>query len=255
MRYFTKLLSLLKNEGILGTTKRILTSLRSRIMRIEDQKWEAENHISTVEIEDYSNGVADNSGFTYVPSYRRLIHTLIWNLIKHIDLSNYQLSDFTFIDYGSGKGQVLMTVAEFPFKEIIGIEYLTELHHKAKNNINIFQQSNPESPPIQLVNCDASEFDLPDTPCVIYFYNPFNEHIMWNVIRRIKESRENSSYPLIIIYAQLRDENPGHATNNIELINNSLSVRNHKIIYRSFLDKFLLDSHLISVTTLPAETK
>jgi len=184
-----------------------------------------------------------------------LIHVLAWNLGNHFDLSDYQLSDFTFIDYGSGKGQVLITVAEYPFKEIIGIEYSSDLHHNAESNIQTYQQNNPESPPISSINCDATDFNLPDAPCVIYFYNPFNEKIMGKVIQKIRESQVTRSDPLIIIYVQLRDEDPCNKTGNILLINNSLPVRNYNIAYRSLLDKFLLGSHLISVNTLPPGTQ
>src|SRR5579864_7137056 len=45
------------------------------------------------------------------------------------------LRDFTFIDLGSGKGRVLLMASDYPFKRIIGVEFMLELHRVAQKNI------------------------------------------------------------------------------------------------------------------------
>jgi len=37
-------------------------------------------------------------------------------------------SEFTFIDFGSGKGRVLFLASEYPYKKIIGVELARMLH-------------------------------------------------------------------------------------------------------------------------------
>ena len=44
------------------------------------------------------------------------------------------LSDFLFIDYGSGRGRALLLASHYPFKEIIGIEFSQRLHRDAELN-------------------------------------------------------------------------------------------------------------------------
>ena len=44
--------------------------------------------------------------------------------------------EFTFIDIGSGKGRVLMMAADYPFRRILGIELLPDLHRAAQENLN-----------------------------------------------------------------------------------------------------------------------
>ena len=44
-------------------------------------------------------------------------------------------SDFTFVDFGSGKGAVLLYALAFPFREIIGVEFSSYLHQCADSNI------------------------------------------------------------------------------------------------------------------------
>jgi hypothetical protein len=48
---------------------------------------------------------------------------------------NIAFEDYTFVDYGSGKGRALLLASEFPFKRIIGLEFSPELHSIAEDNI------------------------------------------------------------------------------------------------------------------------
>ncbi|MFZ0635589.1 MAG: class I SAM-dependent methyltransferase, partial [Candidatus Acidiferrales bacterium] len=40
--------------------------------------------------------------------------------------------EFEFVDFGSGKGRVLLMASEVPFKKIVGIEFSPELHAIAR---------------------------------------------------------------------------------------------------------------------------
>jgi len=39
------------------------------------------------------------------------------------------LSKFTFIDLGAGKGRALLMASDYLFQKIIGVEFMPELHH------------------------------------------------------------------------------------------------------------------------------
>ena len=43
--------------------------------------------------------------------------------------------EFVFVDYGSGKGRVLMLAADYPFKRIVGVEFSPPLDRIARENI------------------------------------------------------------------------------------------------------------------------
>ena len=43
--------------------------------------------------------------------------------------------EFTFVDLGSGKGRTLLMASEYPFRRIVGVEILPELHRAAEENI------------------------------------------------------------------------------------------------------------------------
>ena len=44
-------------------------------------------------------------------------------------------SEFTFVDYGLGKGRVLMLATEYPFKRIVGVEFSESLDRTARQNL------------------------------------------------------------------------------------------------------------------------
>lgn len=251
VKLFKKLLELIKDEGPVATLKRVVRSLQARIMRWSDRRWECRNHVRTVDEMSLDELTLDEAGkkhgFTYVPSFCRVIHNLIWNVEQEIDASAQQLSDFVFIDYGSGKGQALMSAAKYPFKQIIGVEFSPELHQLAEQNLVEFRAGHPYAPAVKLLNMDAAEFDLPNSPCVLYFYNPFDEFLMQKIINKVHEHHQRTSSPVYFLYAQLSEEDPEHVTRNISIISGLKQTCTVPVGFRSVVDRFLLASHQLSI--------
>ncbi len=108
--------------------------------------------------------------------------------------------DFIFIDLGSGKGRSLFLASAFPFLEIIGVEYSRHLHDIAEKNIKNFQSQAQKCYNISSVCTDAANFSLPQRPAVIYFYDPFGEPVMRQVVDQIHESLKSFPRKLFIIY-------------------------------------------------------
>ena len=114
-------------------------------------------------------------------------------------------SGFTFIDIGSGKGRTLLMASEYPFQEIVGIELITELHRAAEENIRAWHSSaHPVSSErcsqIETVLGDARDFEFPEEPLVLYFFNPLPERAFAEVIERLKNSLERTPRPAWIVY-------------------------------------------------------
>ena len=55
---------------------------------------------------------------------------------------------------------------------------------------------------------DAVEYELPDAPCVLYFYNPFSERVLRRVLASIRGSVAQSPRP---IYVVVTGDAPLHA--------------------------------------------
>ena len=95
--------------------------------------------------------------------------------------------DYTFIDYGSGKGRVLFTAAEFPFKKVIGVEISPTLHEAAEKN-QLLYVGEMLCSEISLWCGDAREFKLPEGNLILHMYHPFGPDILKQVLQLIQDS-------------------------------------------------------------------
>ena len=76
------------------------------------------------------------------------------------------LSDFVFIDIGSGKGRAMLIAAEFPFRRVLGIEFARELISVAVRNVGRYRNRRQRCRTIVPICVDAENFTIPDQACV-----------------------------------------------------------------------------------------
>ena len=96
--------------------------------------------------------------------------------------------EYTFIDFGSGKGRVLLIAAQYGFKRLGGIELRRELHDQALKNF----QERRNIPPcaMESFNLDAGEYQFPNEKLVLFFFNPFGREVMTKVLTNLTASLE-----------------------------------------------------------------
>jgi SAM-dependent methyltransferase len=107
---------------------------------------------------------------------------------------------FTFIDVGSGKGRTLLMASEYPFRQIIGVELIAELHNAAEENIRLYQSETQQCSRIESILADACDFDFPNAPLVLYLFNPLPEDALTKVLARLKRSLHENPRPVWLIY-------------------------------------------------------
>jgi hypothetical protein len=112
--------------------------------------------------------------------------------------ANSGLGEFTFVDVGSGKGRVLLMAAEYPFRRIVGVELLPELHQVARENVKRDER-------IELVLSDARDFHFPDEPLVVFLFNPFPPWVLRQVLRNLQESLTRKPREMFVVL-----HNPEH---------------------------------------------
>src|SRR5262249_30130732 len=96
--------------------------------------------------------------------------------------------EFTFIDIGSGKGRVLLMAAHYPFRRIVGVELLPELHRVAQENIGKLKSDSQRYFSVESICGDACEFVFPPGPLVVYLFNPLPEARLKQLIDNLKRS-------------------------------------------------------------------
>lgn len=107
---------------------------------------------------------------------------------------------FTFVDLGSGKGRVVLMAAAHPFKQIVGVEFLRELHEIAERNVSRLAGGRGQCGDIRLVCGDAREFVFPGGDLVIYLFNPFPAPEVALILKRLEESVRKEPRTVYVAY-------------------------------------------------------
>lgn len=131
-------------------------------------------------------------------SYQPIEEDFFRGLLTALD-TDFQ--DFTFIDIGSGKGRALLLAAEYPFRRVVGVELLPELNAVARENIARFQSPRRQCSAVESVCGDATLFEFPNEPLVVYFFHPLLETGFSKVIANLQRSLQNSPRPVKVVYA------------------------------------------------------
>lgn len=116
--------------------------------------------------------------------------------LEYLDMLNSELikdeniSNYTFIDIGSGKGKVIFynLIKNSPYKEYIGIEADKNFNDIALNNLNTFNK--PINKNVEFLEMNILDYAAEAKDCVYYFFQPFGKAIFdrfiinnWEVIK------------------------------------------------------------------------
>lgn len=104
----------------------------------------------------------------------------------------------TFVDMGCGKACTLLVASRFPFRKIVGVEFAGELCQIAQNNIRHYRGTQA-CKNISVLRMDATEFCFPDSPLMIYFFNPFHISVMEKVLNNLSQSLASSPRQVTLI--------------------------------------------------------
>jgi SAM-dependent methyltransferase len=119
--------------------------------------------------------------------YRAAPRQIVRAAISALDLD---FDRTTFVDVGCGKGRVLLVASEYPFKEILGVEYSQNLADTGTANIAVYKRRETKirCPRISIHCGDAREFPIPAGEVLFFFYEPFRASILMEVFSRIRDS-------------------------------------------------------------------
>ncbi len=116
----------------------------------------------------------------YSPSSLRAFHALMC-------LVQTDFVDDVFIDFGSGKGRIILGAQEYPLKRIIGVELQESLCCIARSNYHSWRGRRVCNS-VEIVCRDAVEYEIPADAAIFYMYNPFRGQVLKSVIDRIVDS-------------------------------------------------------------------
>jgi SAM-dependent methyltransferase len=104
------------------------------------------------------------------------------------------------VDFGCGKGRVLMVAAPFGFRALRGVEFSSSLCAVARANIDRFRRRSGVAAEFEIIHGDAGEYVVRDDEDVFFLFNPFDDHVLERVIANISRSFAARPRPLLLIY-------------------------------------------------------
>jgi SAM-dependent methyltransferase len=203
MRYYGWWRSL--REMASATRDALLELLPShRKERFGDLDYDWEHSVDTTR----SNAGAGTQFFTglvarpYFATEPWLFRQIMESLALSIQQSavSQSVGDFTFIDLGCGKGRVLLMASAYPFKRIVGVEFMPNLVSAAQKNISGYSSDRQRCRKIETLCMDARDFQFPSGPLVVYLFNPFSESTFAQVLENLHRSVEQMPRPVYIAY-------------------------------------------------------
>jgi SAM-dependent methyltransferase len=129
----------------------------------------------------------------YQPTEPGLFHEMLRSLPEGLE-------GFTFIDLGSGKGRTLLMASDYPFRRVVGVELLPELHRVARENLQNYKSKTQRCFRLQAVCGDAREFEFPAEPTVLYLFDPLPETGLAAVIRNLERSFRDRPRKVFVLY-------------------------------------------------------
>ncbi len=139
---------------------------------------------------------SDETGCPYVASP--------WLVLKWINEAlPADKSNWAFVDLGAGEGRAVLAAAKHNYKQIVGVDYDEELARIARMNIEAAIPSGVTVP--EVVHADAAIYELPQSPVIVFMFNPFDPPVINRVADQIGRSYERAQRPMIIAYL-----NPKH---------------------------------------------
>lgn len=117
-----------------------------------------------------------------------------------LDSLPLDLSRFTFIDLGCGKGKPLLVAASCPFRRLVGLDISPACVDAARRNVARYGPEPIDPRRVELVVGDAEEFTFPEEPLVLYLFNPFPRAVFEVVVARLEASLRRRPRQAAVVY-------------------------------------------------------
>jgi len=102
-------------------------------------------------------------------------------------------ASFHFVDIGCGKGRAVFAAEFCGYNQLRGIELDAELVEIANANLKSYRLKRKGSH-IEFIHVNALGHAYANVPTVYFFFNPFSEAVMQNVLNRIAQATQSETW-------------------------------------------------------------
>jgi hypothetical protein len=192
-----------QHNGIIASLRALSSELRGfvrdstpeqRRRRYGDVEYDWDHRVDTTSATvGWRNRLLGMFHSPYQPTEAALFHEMMQALPTDFD-------GFTFIDLGSGKGRTLLMAADYPFRRIVGVELLPELHHTACENLRKYASQTQKCFAVETRCEDAREFEFPAEPTVLYLFNPLPEAGLAGTLQSLEKTLSVHPRKVFVLY-------------------------------------------------------
>jgi SAM-dependent methyltransferase len=194
-------------EGTLAATRQLFVALwefvrestpERRRRRYGDAEYDWDHRVDTTSAAvDWRDRLLGAFHSPYQPTEADLFHEMLDALLER---SQIDFHDFVFIDLGSGKGRTLLMASDYPFRRIVGVELLPALHQTSQENIRKYRCASQQCFALESICADATNFQFPPDPIVLYLFNPFPEAGLTEMIANLEQSLRAHPRKVYVLY-------------------------------------------------------
>lgn len=83
----------------------------------------------------------------------------------------------TYVDFGSGKGRTVLLASELGFKRSLGVDLADFACEVARRNVVSYRSRAAQRSACEIVNADATSYEIPAGDVVLFFNNPFGPDV------------------------------------------------------------------------------
>lgn len=159
-------------------------------------KGEKKYNIDTIRVDYLHHQKIESDNLKHASIYQGTNYFLIEKAFEF--LKNENAID-QIVDFGCGKGRVLIVSAFYGFKKITGIEFGKLLCKKTEQNIEKLAPFFP-STDFKIICDDAVNYQIENETNVFFFFNPFDEVVMLQVVKNILASLKKNERKIYIVY-------------------------------------------------------
>lgn len=214
MNALTVLLNSTKKRGLFNTLQFIFYEyIFDSIYKVNTKGFITLDKLTTV-------GKIDNSVQYQASNY--------FLLLKYFEKYKEFVKDKTIVDFGSGKGRVLILGMKYQAKKCIGIEFAKELIDICKDNLKNYKRRIRSKATYEVISDDVCDYKFSEEEDILFFYNPFNGIILNQIFEKISKLRKE----MTIVYI-----NPVHRDLFEKYFEEIDNLNNEVIIYKTNANK------------------
>ncbi len=163
---------------------------------IHEIKGEKKYHLNTSRLDNLKGPSIKGDNLEGAATYQGANYYLLEDVFDYLRSIN---ANENIIDFGCGKGRVLVVSASYGFNKITGIDFAKELCDEARKNIIPVQKRFADKI-FNVIHANAVDYKIENDSNVFFFFNPFDEVGMLAVAKNILKSLKEFPRETYVVY-------------------------------------------------------